>query len=159
MPSIGVIMTTIRANIAVLGAALASVLVSATASSDPAAKDADMAPTDLTCTFATGTSVSYGDGGFASKVASPLSFSITKIDLDGQSAALTAGDGTQTVAVRIIRAVNANHFLEVVNEGFLNLTTVYDKDPKTGLHPAVHSRHLGLLGQPVFGQYTGTCKE
>ncbi len=55
--------------------------------------------------------------------------------------------------------MNANHFLEVVNEGFLNLTTVYDKDPKTGLHPAVHSRHLGLVGQPVFGQYTGTCKE
>ncbi len=138
---------------------MACVLACAPASSDPAATDADMAATDLTCTFATGTSVSYGDGGFASKVASPLAFSITKIDLDGQSAALTAGDGTQTVAVRIIRAVNANHFLEVVNEGFLNLTTVYDKDPKTGLHPAVHSRHLGLLGQPVFGQYTGTCKE
>lgn len=138
---------------------MASILASAPASSDPAATDADMAPTDLTCTFATGTSVSYSDGSFASKVASPLAFSITKIDLDGQSAALKAGDGNQTVAVRIIRAVNANHFLEVVNEGFLNLTTVYDKDPKTGLHPAVHSRHLGLLGQPVFGQYTGTCKE
>lgn len=138
---------------------MACVLASAPASSDAAATDADMAPTDLTCTFATGTSVSYGDGGFASKVASPLSFSITKIDLDGQSAALTAGDGTQTVAVRIIRAVNANHFLEVVNEGFLGLTTVYDKDFKTGLYPAVHSRHLGVLGQPVVGQYLGSCTD
>ncbi len=152
-------MTTNRATYAVIVAAMASVLASVAASSVQAADEADTAPTDLVCTFATGTSVSYGDGGFTSKVASPLSFSITRIDLDGQSAALTAGDGTQTVAVRIIRAVNANHFLEVVNEGFLNLTTVYDKDPKSGLHPAVHSRHLGLLGQPVFGQYTGTCKE
>lgn len=152
-------MTTIQATTSTTVAALASILASLVTWSAQAANEADMAPTDLVCTFATGTSVSYGNGDFASKVASPLSFSITKIDLEGQSAALTAGDGTQTVAVRIIRAVNANHFLEVVNEGFLNLTTVYDKDPKTGLHPAVHSRHLGLLGQPVFGQYTGTCKE
>lgn len=152
-------MTTKQATISITVAAIASILATLVTWSAQAANEADMPPTDLVCTFATGTSVSYGDGSFASKVASPLSFSITKIDLDGQSAALTAGDGTQTVAVRIIRAVNANHFLEVVNEGFLNLTTVYDKDPKTGLHPAVHSRHLGLFGQPVFGQYTGTCKE
>lgn len=111
------------------------------------------------CTFQSGTSVSYDAGEFTPKPASSLSFTITKIDLEGQSALLTAGDGTQTVSVRIVRAVNANHFLEVVNEGFLNLTTVYDKDPKTGVHPAVHSRHLGVLGKPVFGQYTGTCKE
>ena len=33
-------------------------------------------------------------------------------------------------ALKIVRAINANHFLEVVNEGFLNLTTIYDKDPR-----------------------------
>jgi len=58
-----------------------------------------------------------------------------------------------------VRALNANHFLEVANEGFLNLTTVYDKDPTTGTHPAVHSRHLGVLGEPVFAQYAGFCTE
>ncbi len=57
-----------------------------------------------------------------------------------------------------MRAINANHFIEAVNEGFLNLTTIYDKDPATGLYPAVHSRHFGILGQPVFGQYTGSCR-
>jgi hypothetical protein len=45
-----------------------------------------------------------------------------------------------------------------MNEGFLNLTTVYDKDAATGTYPAVHSRHFGLMGQPVFAQYAGTCK-
>jgi hypothetical protein len=59
----------------------------------------------------------------------------------------------------VVRAINANHYLEVVNEGFLNLTTVYDKDEKTGKYPAVHSRHFGILGQPVFGQYTGFCSD
>ena len=123
------------------------------------ADDLDTAPVRFVCTFGTGTSVSYGDGTFTSKAANPLVFTITKIDLEGQSAAISTGEGMPAVTVRIVRAVNANHFLEVVTEGFLNLTTVYDKDPKTGLHPAVHSRHLGLLGVPFFGQYTGTCTE
>ena len=61
--------------------------------------------------------------------------------------------------LRIVRAVNANHFLEVVTEGFLNLTTVYDLDPERKAHPAVHSRHLGLLGEPVIAQYYGFCRE
>ena len=86
-------------------------------------------------------------------------FSLDKIDLEGQAAELIAGADAKPLTVRIIRAINANHFLEVVNEGFLNLTTIYDKDAKTGTYPAVHSRHLGILGQPVFGQYTGTCKD
>ena len=102
--------------------------------------------------------MSYDKGTFSTKAGSPLSFSLSKIDLEGQSAELQAAEGAKPFTVRIVRAINANHFLEVVNEGFLNLTTVYDKDPATGLHPAVHSRHLGLLGEPVFGQYAGTCK-
>jgi hypothetical protein len=123
------------------------------------ADDADQPPARLACTFTSGTSVTYESGKFASKPASDLTFSISQIDLDGQSAALTAEEGKSPVPVRIVRAVNANHFLEVVNEGFLNLTTIYDKDSQTGLYPAVHSRHLGVVGQPVFGQYTGTCTE
>ena len=54
--------------------------------------------------------------------------------------------------------VNAMHFLEVVTEGFLNLTTVYDKDEARGAYPAVHSRHLGLFGQPLVTQYQGFCE-
>jgi hypothetical protein len=119
----------------------------------------DAGPRRLACTFQSGTSVSYDAGAFTSKTASPLSFSLDKIDLEGQSAQLIAGQDAAPMTVRIVRAINANHFLEVVNEGFLNLTTIYDKDPKTGSYPAVHSRHLGLLGQPVFGQYTGFCKD
>lgn len=145
----------LRAGSATLAVAAVLVLISAGAS----AQDADEAPEKLICSFSNGTSVSYEAGGFQSKPANPLGFTVTRIDLEGQSAELVASEGSAPVTLRIIRAVNANHFLEVVNEGFLNLTTIYDKDPKTGLHPAVHSRHLGLVGQPVFGQYTGTCSE
>lgn len=119
-----------------------------------AASDDKLPP--VACEFASGTSWSYGDGAFKSRALSSLSFEITDIDLDAQSAKLVTDKGAG--ALKVVRAINANHFIEVVTEGFLNLTTVYDKDPATGLHPAVHSRHFGLVGQPVFAQYTGFCK-
>lgn len=115
-------------------------------------------PKAFDCTFKNGTSWGYEGGAFKSKEPMPLAFQITNINLEGQSARLVTDGHEQPGTLKIVRAINANHFLEVVNEGFLNLTTVYDKDAETGLYPAVHSRHFGLLGQPVFAQYAGTCK-
>ena len=63
-----------------------------------------------------------------------------------------------TGPLRIVQAVNAMHFLEVVTEGFLHVTTVYDKDEAKGAYPAVHSRHFGLFGQPLVTQYQGFCE-
>ncbi|MFM7085186.1 MAG: hypothetical protein ACKOW3_09350 [Hyphomicrobium sp.] len=116
-------------------------------------------PERLNCTFGNGVLISYADGKFIEEPAKELSFAFLKIDLDGQKAELEKKSDQKSQTVRIVRALNANHFLEVVNEGFLNLTTIYDKDLTLELYPAVHSRHLGLLGQPVYGHYTGTCKE
>lgn len=113
------------------------------------------------CTFDKGTTTSYETGKFASKAPSPLSFEISAIDLKSQSAKLRLAEAKPdrpAGTLRIVRAINANHFLEVATEGFLNLTTVYDADPETGDHPAVHSRHFGVLGQPVFAQYNGFCR-
>lgn len=112
----------------------------------------------LACTFDSGVSTTYEAGSFKSKPPQSLKFDITDIDLEAQTARLTTDGGGGAGSLRIIRALNANHFLEVVNEGFLNLTTVYDLDAATAAYPAVHSRHLGLVGQPVFAQYTGLCK-
>lgn len=114
-------------------------------------------PARLSCVFDQGYSWSYDAGKFASKAPSALSFDISNIDLEKQSATLLI-DGKHSGALRIVRALNANHFLEVANEGFLNLTTVYDLDPAAKSYPAVHSRHFGVLGQPVFAQYAGHCK-
>lgn len=114
-------------------------------------------PTKFDCKFEEGVTWSYDGGDFKTKSPAPLDFQIVDIDLESQSAHLrTDGEG-KTGNLKIVRAINANHFLEVVNEGFLNLTTVYDADPKTGKSPAVHSRHLGVVGQPVFAQYAGYC--
>lgn len=136
-------------------AAVSVVLVSAAAAG--AGAD-DAMPKRLACSFGAGTVSIYNKGAFGNAQAEVLAFELADIDVEGQSAKIVARAGAPPGTVRIVRAVNANHFLEVANEGFLNLTTVYDRDPATGGHPAVHSRHLGLLGQPIYGQYTGSCR-
>lgn len=116
----------------------------------------DQSVPPLKCTFENGASWSYDDGKFSSKPAEKMAFDITAINLDAQTATLVLDD-KESGSLKVVRALNANSFLEVANEGFLNLTTIYDADPATGVYPAVHSRHFGILGQPVFAQYAGTC--
>ncbi len=120
------------------------------------ARAGDKDPTHFACDFNNGYSWTYEAGKFKSSPPADLSFEIGDIDLDKQSATLIL-DGKPATTLKIVRALNANTFLEVVNEGFLNLTTIYDRDPATGKYPAVHSRHFGLFGQPMFAQYAGNC--
>jgi hypothetical protein len=114
-------------------------------------------PKAYQCSFSKGTSWTHEGGGFKSGTPEALSFEVTNIDLDGQTASLVSAGHERAASLKIVRAINANHFLEVVNEGFLNLTTIYDKDAASGTYPAVHSRHFGIIGQPFFAQYAGTC--
>jgi hypothetical protein len=114
-------------------------------------------PKGYVCTFDAGTAWTFDAGKFAQKAPEPIKLEIADVDLERQTAKLVPEAGKAPGALKIVRAINANHFLEVVNEGFLNLTTVYDKDPASGAYPAVHSRHFGVLGQPVVAQYAGTC--
>src|SRR5256885_3746823 len=113
-------------------------------------------PKAFTCTFVNGITHSYDKGAYTAEKASPLSFGIAAIDAGAQTAELKTRGGTGHL--RIVQAVNAMHFLEVVTEGFLHVTTVYDKDEAKGLYPAVHSRHFGLFGQPLVTQYQGFCE-
>lgn len=149
-----------RAGVAVLaltGAAALAVGAGGISGSGSVAR-AEGLPKALAYTFDSGVSTTYEGGKFVPQSAQALKFEIANIDLEAQSARLLTGAGDGAGGLRIVRALNANHFLEVVNEGFLNLTTIYDLDATTGIHPAVHSRHLGLLGQAVFAQYSGRCK-
>jgi len=118
---------------------------------------AENEPQGYACTFGSGTAWTFDNGAFKSHPPSPIKLNISGVDLEHQTAKLITEPGNPAVELKIVRAINANHFLEVVNEGFLNLTTIYDKDPVSGTYPAVHSRHFGVLGQPVVAQYAGTC--
>jgi len=142
-------MTARSAAVSCLALATAALVVS------PAVPRAEGLPKALSCKFEKGTSIAYAEGAYEPTAAQPLAIDIGDINLDEQLAVLETGKGQG--ALRIVRAVNANHFLEVVNEGFLNLTTIYDEDQKRKAFPAVHSRHVGLLGEPVVAQYYGFC--
>ena len=124
----------------------------------PSQASAQDGPKALDCSFRTGTTAAYAKGAFQRRRAKPLAFAIEAIDLDGQAARLAFAGAKQAGALRLVRAIGANTYIEVASEGFMNVNTVYDRDPATGLHPAVHSRHLGIVGQPVVAQYTGACK-
>lgn len=112
-------------------------------------------PQGYSCAFNVGTARTYDKGRFKPEKASKVAFEIDKIAVDQQTAQIKRGETVGTL--RVVRAVNALHFLEVVGEGFMNVTTVYDRDAKATKHPAVHSRHFGVLGQPIFAQYQGLC--
>ncbi len=133
-----------------------SLLFSATLG--PTLADADSLPAVLVCSFGDGRAASQSEGKFQTAAAAPLAFEIGRIDFEAQTAELVARAGAGPGGLRVVRALNANHFIEVLHEGFLGLTTVYDKDEKAGSYPAVHSRHGGLFGQAVVAQYTGSCK-
>ena len=107
------------------------------------------------CTFGAGAAQVYGKGAFKVEPASPLVLEIAAIDAAQQTAIQKSANGEGPL--RVVRAVGALHFLEVVSEGYLNVTTVYDRDAVKGAHPAVHSRHFGVLGEPVVSQYAGFC--
>jgi hypothetical protein len=120
----------------------------------PAAADE---PKAFACSFTAGVTHAYDKGQFTAEKASPLAFGIAAIDLNAQTADLKMEGGTG--ALRVVQAVNATHFLEVATEGFLHITTIYDKDDaKGGAYPAVHSRHFGIVGQPIVTQYQGFCE-
>src|SRR5262245_17330641 len=83
-------------------------------------------PKAFACKFTRGVTHTYDKGRFARKKAAPLSFGIAAINAPAQTAELKTERGSGVL--RMVLAVNATHFIEVVTEGFLNITTVYDKD-------------------------------
>jgi hypothetical protein len=113
-------------------------------------------PKAFACSFIEGVTHSYEKGQYVAEKAAPLAFGIAAIDMNAQTAELKTERGTGKLS--IVQAVNAAHFLEVVTEGFLHITTIYDKDETRGTYPAVHSRHFGLFGQPLVTQYQGFCE-
>jgi len=112
-------------------------------------------PSALTCTYAEGGAWAFEKQAFAAKPVEGLSFVIADIDRNTMTARLDRKEGL--VVLRMVQAVDAHHFIEVGVEGFLNLTTVYEVQAD-GSFPAVHSRHVAVLGEPLVSQYRGVCR-
>jgi hypothetical protein len=109
----------------------------------------------LMCKFGSGVVKTFEKGVFKDEKVEALEFTIDDVDLVRQTASLLTKQGRGDL--KIVRAIGANHFLEVVTEGFLNMTTVYEAAGPGAPMPAVHSRHFGFFGAPFVSQYHGTC--
>ena len=136
------------------GCALAALVAAIAMAFSPAV--AETSAKGLVCSFPSGIVKTFENGAFKTKAAEPFSFRIGDINLNAQTASLLTPKGKGDL--KIVRAIGANHFLEVITEGFLNITTIYDPNTPGGPIAAVHSRHIGVLGTPVVSQYHGTCK-
>ena len=118
------------------------------------AQDATL-PKGLNCAFETGNVYEMKEGKFTPKPAGAYGFEIVDIDLTTGIAMLKGKDAPSPL--KIVRAIGAHHFIEVSSEGFLNLTTVYDPQQGSDRYPAAHSRHFGVLGEPLISQFAGSC--
>ena len=136
----------------------AALLLALAAVSLPARAETDDVPKVLACEFQSGTFTSFEAGQPKARRADPMNFNIVGLDLASMTATISTSAAGTFGQVRIVRAVGAIHFLEVLTEGFLATTTVYDPDPATGVRLALHSRHMGLVGQPLMASYTGVCR-
>ena len=114
-------------------------------------------PKAYACTFKDGASFAYEKGAFnGAAAASDLAFEVAAIDMDKQTATLIVGE--KHIPLKVVQAISATHFIELAGEGYLNLTTIYSQVGNDAAYPAVHSRHFGVLGQPLVSQYRGVCK-
>ena len=117
---------------------------------------AGIAATGYECRFSQGQSWSYTKGAFRAGAPDTLDFSITDVKVGVARARLNGGKNFSPL--KVVQALDASHFIEVTVAGFLNITTIYDADETAANYPAVHSRHLGILGQPLVAQYRGACR-
>jgi hypothetical protein len=108
------------------------------------------------CTFGDGDAFSFEEMGFAHASVKPLDLRISGVVPGADKAELKTDAGT--APLKVVQALGARHFLEVAVEGYLVITTIYERAGADGAFAAVHSRHLAVIGEPFVAQYRGTCR-
>ena len=85
-------------------------------------------------------------------------FEIASIDLDKQTASLIIGGKTSNT-LKAVRALNANTFIEVANEGFLYLTTIYDRILRQATTRPCIRAISAFFGQPCSRNMRGIARQ
>ena len=113
-------------------------------------------PSGYVCHFADGGAWTFEGGKYLQEKASALDLKILHDKKNRETATLKTQEGS--ASLKRVAALDANHYLEVTVGGYLNITTIFDKISDKDGYPAVHSRHLGILGRPIVSQYRGICR-
>jgi len=112
-------------------------------------------PGGFICNFEDGGAWTYEAGKFSPEGGKALKIEIRHDPKNTTTATLKTSDGASKL--KRVAALDADHYLEVTVGGYLNITTIFDKIAGQEGFPAVHSRHLGILGRPIVSQYRGIC--
>jgi len=107
-------------------------------------------PKALKCQFPKG--VTYDGGKLEEDAQKDFSLIFDSIDLTKGTARLIGNIGASDVVV--IANASTLNFIEVTPVGYLNVTTLFHLPEM----PAVHSRHVVIIDEPMPSQRYGTCK-
>jgi len=120
------------------------------------AGDVDLQAKAFSCNFESGLFTSFENGAPESEPSGELSFVFASVDLEKGSAQMVGNNGAADVF--LLAGSRTLHFLEQTPTGNLNVTTIYQDRSDNGHLIAVHSRHVGVEGDPWMSQYWGTCE-
>ena len=123
--------------------------------SDRVAWGAD-APQGYICNFEDGGAWTFQAGKFLPEGGKNLKLEIRHDQKSSTKATLKTSDGSSKL--KRVAALDADHYLEVTVGGYLNITTIFNSSNEKNGFPAVHSRHLGILGRPIVSQFRGICR-
>lgn len=84
-----------------------------------------------------------------------FSFRLDSIDAAKGTAKIIGTGGASNL--KVMPYPESLHFIEAMESGNVNLTTIYNSPTKDGKYKAVHSRHM-KIGDPLPSQGYGFCR-
>ena len=122
----------------------------------PHAGAADATLKAFSCDFSEGVFTVFEDGKPETEKSGAMSFVFASLDIENGSAQMVGNNGAADI--NLLQGSDSLHFLEVTPTGNLNVTSVYTTQAKGGRFISVHSRHVGISGEPWMSQFWGTCE-
>jgi hypothetical protein len=112
-------------------------------------------PRALVCSFST-VFISQFEGDWTTKSQQEkFDLTIAAIDVKNSTAQLLGSQGASDIAA--FAGLDILNFLEITGVGNQTLTTVFLGKRRNDAHPAIHSRHMSILGTPVVSHFRGYC--
>ena len=112
-------------------------------------------PKAIVCEFTSRHSANFDPRYQPNKTGERLALTFASIDVAARSAQLIGNAGAATVT--LFASEGKLNFVEVTDGGNITMTSVFALVPSGDPMPAVHSRHMMMLGMALVSQFTGSC--
>jgi hypothetical protein len=111
------------------------------------------------CNFSDGISTNWDSGKPSlTKDARMAEMVFDQLDTQKGSGRLIGNAGVENI--QTLSGDKSIHIIEITPTRNMNITTIFAPVKKNpNLHPAVHSRHINLMGEPLTSQFVGLCNK